>query len=478
MRLRMLLIAAMAAVCGVAWGPQAFAADKGAAGFWQGKLYVQAGLSLRMVVHIAGSGGKFTGTMDSPDQGAKDIPIGKIQFEKGKLTLQVTSVAGTFEGKMNDSGTEIAGTWKQGATELPLTLKRESKAPDTTRPQDPTRPYLYDEEKVTYTNPSASGVTLAGTLTLPKGAGPFPAALLITGSGAQDRDEALLGHRPFLVLSDYLTRRGIAVLRVDDRGTAKSTGDFATATSADFATDVRAGINFLKEHKRIDPARIGLIGHSEGGLIAPKVAAATSDVAYIVMMAGPGVNGEKILLEQAALIVRASGVPESAVAEQTARQKELFAIVRSEPDRAVAQKKMTDIAKREFAKLPEATKKAAGGEGAVVAQVTQLNTPWFRYFLTYEPRAALTKVKCPVLAINGEHDLQVPPKQNLPEIEAALKEGGNLDFTVKELPGLNHLFQTSKTGAPSEYSSISETISPMALKIMGDWIVAHTHAGK
>jgi len=452
----------------------AMAADKGAEGIWQGKLAVNGGISLRLVVHISKTGNGLSGTMDSPDQGAKGIAIQEVLLEGNKLTLKMPELMATYDGVMNDAGNEIDGKFKQAGNELPLKLARNDKLPDTRRPQDPVKPYPFDEEEVTYPNAKASGVTLAGTLTLPKGPGPYAAALLITGSGPQDRDEALLGHRPFLVLSDYLTRRGIAVLRVDDRGIAKSTGSFATATSADFATDVEAGVEFLKKHSRIDPKRIGLIGHSEGGLIAPMVAANSKDIAFIVMMAGPGVNGEQILYEQGSLIVRASGAAEAAVTAQRENQKQLFSIAKSEPDTTAAQKRFDEIAKRQYAKLTDEQKKAAGSESSVAAQISQFNTPWFRYFLTYEPKPTLKRVKCPVLAINGERDLQVPPKQNLPEIESALKEGGNKDFEVKELPGLNHLFQTCTTGAPSEYSSINETISPVALKVMGDWIVAHT----
>ena len=474
MTARLLLAAATAVLCSLVFSPAAVAADRGAAGIWQGKLSVQGGIALRLVVHIAKQGDTLTGTMDSPDQSATGIPIGKIVFEKSKLSMELPAIAGTFEGTMNEACTEIAGTWKQGVTELPLTLTRSDKALDTSRPQDPVKPYPYDEEEVTYANPKATGVTLAGTLTLPRGDGPYAAALLITGSGPQNRNEELLGHRPFLVLADYLTRRGIAVLRVDDRGIAKSTGIFAAATSADFATDVEAGVDFLKKHKKIDPARIGLIGHSEGGLIAPMVAARSSDIAFIVLMAGPGVNGEQILYEQGRLIVSAAGAPEAAIAAQRQQQEQMFDIIKKEPDAAEAEKRLTELAKKAYANLPEDQKKAAGNEASVTAQFRQVNSPWFRYFLTFEPKTVLKQVKCPVLAINGEHDLQVPPKQNLPAIEAALKEGGNKDVTIKELPKLNHLFQTSTTGAPSEYSGISETISPIALKTMGDWIMAHT----
>jgi pimeloyl-ACP methyl ester carboxylesterase len=323
---------------------------------------------------------------------------------------------------------------------------------------------------VVYDNPAA-GNRLAGTLTLPRTAAPHPAVLLITGSGQQDRNEALLGHKPFLVLADYLTRRGIAVLRVDDRGVGGSTGEVAKATSADFATDVRAGVAYLKQRKDIDARRVGLIGHSEGGMIAPMVAAGSKDVAFIVLMAGTGVPGEEILYEQSALILKANGASEAAIARNRAAQEKMYAIAKTEKDDAVAARKVREIL-RQLAASPVTGTAAKGEDAAAEAQVKMILSPWFRYFLAFDPRPTLRKVRCPVLAINGEKDLQVPPKANLPAIRAALKAGGNRDHTEKELPGLNHLFQACKTGSPTEYSQIEETFNPAALQAMGDWIVA------
>ncbi|MDQ1274798.1 MAG: uncharacterized protein QG610_370, partial [Euryarchaeota archaeon] len=329
-----------------------------------------------------------------------------------------------------------------------------------------------------YENKEA-GIRLAGTLTLPQSEGPFPAVILISGSGQQNRDEEILGHRPFLVLSDYLTRRGIAVLRVDDRGVGGSTGDFSQATTEDFARDVLAGIDCLKSREDIDSTRIGLIGHSEGGLIAPIVASSSSDVAFIVMMAGPGITGEEILYLQSDLIFRAEGVDNETIARNNALMKSIYSVIKEEQNDDIAAEKLQKLIMDEVANMSEEEKKNSGYseealEAQVNAQVQNLISPWMRSFLTYDPAPTLMKVTCPVLAINGEKDLQVPPEENLQAIEEALKAGGNRDYTVKELPGLNHLFQTAQTGSPSEYSKINETVSPVALELIGDWISERT----
>jgi pimeloyl-ACP methyl ester carboxylesterase len=379
-----------------------------------------------------------------------------------------------YDGNLSKDGSEISGTFQQAGMSFPLVLKRVDKPVAISRPQEPKRPFPYAEEEVAYENRTAPGVKLAGTLTLPKSDGPFAAVLLITGSGPQDRDEALMGHKPFLVLSDYLTRRGIAVLRVDDRGVGKSTGTFGTATTKDFATDALAGVEYLKTRKEIDPKRIGLIGHSEGGVIAPMVAADSPDVAFIVMMAGTGLPGDEILYLQSALISKANGASNELIATTTQAQKQIFAIAKEETDNTVATKKIREVMEKVRAGLTPEQRQTLGYGSTIDSQITPLLTSWFRYFLAYDPRPALRKVKCPVLAINGENDLQVPPRQNLPAIEQALEDGENPDHQIVKLPGLNHLFQTSKTGSPSEYSKIDETISPAALGVIGDWLVFHS----
>jgi uncharacterized protein len=342
------------------------------------------------------------------------------------------------------------------------------------KPQEPNRPYPYLDEEVIYENKAAK-VTLAGTFTRPKEGSPFAAVLLITGSGKQDRDETMMGHKPFLVLADYLTRKGIAVLRVDDRGAGKSSGDFAASTSADFATDVEAGIAYLKSRPDVDPKRIGLIGHSEGGLIAPMVAARNADVAYIVLLGGQGLTGEEVMVLQGQKLMKIQGATETQLATQKRVQEKLFAIVKAEADPAEREKKLRQTLEAEIEPLKGKDQPMSDAvKQGIAAQLRMLKGPWLRFFLTYDPRVALRKVRCPVLAMVGDKDAQVLPKENLREIEMALKAGGNSDFTIKELPGMNHLFQVCKTGDVMEYATIEETISPLALELIGSWIVAHT----
>jgi uncharacterized protein len=444
------------------------------AGTWAGTLDLGAA-KLRLVVEFAKKeGGGYTGKMDSPDQGAFGLEIDEVTQDKSTVKFTMKKIGGSYSGDVSTDGKEIKGTWKQGPLSLPLVLKPSERASPPKRPQEPKPPFPYKEEEVTYQN-KEGGITIAGTLTLPKQGGPFPAVLLITGSGPQDRNEELLGHKPFLVLADYLTRRGIAVLRVDDRGVGGTTGTPGESTIEDHVGDALAGVAYLKSRKDIDVKKIGLIGHSEGGLVAPAAAVRSSDVAFIALLAGTGVVGEQILYRQGELIALASGASAEAAAKNNAVQKRLFSVLIAEKDNAVAAEKIDAIIKEETEKLTEEQRKALEGlEDVGKAQLKMLYTPWFRHFLTYDPAPALKKVKCPVLAINGEKDLQVDPKQNLPSIEAALKAGGNTDFTLKELPGLNHLFQACKTGALSEYSQIEETFSEAALAVVGDWLAKHT----
>ncbi len=442
-------------------------------GIWQGTLKAAA-VQLRIVFKISqGAEGILTATMDSPDQGVKDIPIDEVIFENGNLRLEIKAAMGVFEGEMRDDGLSIEGEWRQGGQVFPLLLELIDEVVELLRPQEPKKPYPYQEEEVVYENKQAA-VKLAGTLTIPRQEGPFPAVLLISGSGPQDRDETLFGHHPFLVLADYLTRRGIAVLRVDDRGIARSTGDFAQATSEDFASDVLAGVEYLKSRKEIDPEKIGLIGHSEGGMIAPIVAVQSSDVAFIILMAGTGLTGEEILYLQAALIARVAGANDEIIAKNLSLQEQLFTVLKEEPDDTVAEKRLRSIYEDTISERKLSEKEKEIAEANIEAEIKSILSPWFRYFLTYNPSPTLIKVKCPVLAINGEKDLQVPPKENLAAIEEALKAGGNKNYTIKELPGLNHLFQTAQTGSLSEYVTIEETISPTALKMMSDWILEQT----
>lgn len=427
-------------------------------GPWMGTLDTGS-VKLRVVFNIVNTEDGLMGTMDSLDQNLKGLPASSVKRNGAALTIELKSLGGVFEGQISADVGVIDGKWSQGGGTLPLVLKRVKNQAEMElkRPQTPVKPYPYREEEVSYEN-KAQSVTLAATLTLPQGKGPFTAVLLITGSGPQDRDESLLGHQPFLILSDYLTRHGIAVLRADDRGVGKSTGEFSKATTADFATDAEAGVEYLKTRTEVNPQKIGLIGHSEGGVIAPMVAARNKDVGFIVMMAGTGVPGDEVIAAQGEAIEIADGKTPEEAARNAAKERELFRLVETEKDTAVLEKTLKE--------------KLAGvvPEAQVGIQITQIMSPWFRYFLTYDPATALRKLTCPVLALNGSLDKQVLPDQNLPPIRKALEAAGNKHFEVDELPRLNHLFQTAMTGSPSEYVEIEETMSPIALEKMANWI--------
>ena len=435
-------------------------------GDWYGTLKAGA-TELHVVFHLKRNpDGGYTGTLDSPDQGATGIPISEVVTEGQQITVRVATVQGEFVGTLTEDGKTLKGEWKQSGMSFPLELRKDT-APK--RPQEPKPPFPYRTEEVTVINPKAK-VRLTGTLTLPTGKPPFPAVILLTGSGAQNRDEEIFGHKPFLVLADYLTRRGFATLRMDDRGVGGSTGDMSEATTLDFAEDALAAMAYLKSRREIDPKRIGLLGHSEGALVATIAAARSQEVAFIVLLAGTGVPGEQILFRQAELIARKSGVPDNAIERNRLLQGRVFEILRREPDNEKAAKQIAEALVANLARgtLPEAQRQA------LESQARNYTRPWFRVFIDLNPAEYLRKVKCPVLALWGANDLQVDPAQNMPAVEKALKAGGNKRFTLRKLPGLNHLFQKSDTGLPTEYAKIEETFNPDALKLIGDWLQSVT----
>jgi pimeloyl-ACP methyl ester carboxylesterase len=457
---------------------QSPSAQKKMDGIWVGILEVQ-GLKLRAILRITQEPtGALSAKLDVPDQGANDLPIDSVSLQGQTFRFEAKNLGLGYEGTLADNGVEIVGQLKQGPATYPVTFKKTDKAPTLGRPQDPKKPYPYLEEEVSYEN-KIDGVKLTGTLTLPRTGGPFPAVLLITGSGAQDRNETTLGHRPFLVLADHLTRLGIAVLRVDDRGMGGSSIGTLTQTSENYAGDVLAGVEFLKSRKEINPRQIGLAGHSEGGMIAPMAAIRSKDIAFIVLMAGTGMRGDEAILIQNDELLKGQGASNDWI--QLARQLfvAIFAILKGKEDSAAAEKQIRATIAAQTAAMTQTQRK--GMEPLLKVIDTQLQqfylTEWFRFFLRYDPHPVLKKVKVPVLAISGDKDLQVP-KANLDGIAAALKEGGNKDFSVVLLPQMNHLFQTTSTGLPTEYGEIEETFSPVALKAISDWILKHTTQGK
>ena len=433
-------------------------------GSWLGALDVQ-GMKLRLVFNLESSGKGFTSTMDSPDQGAKGIPVTKTLFKNDSIYFEIPNAMIKYAGKLTRENT-IEGVFTQGGFKADLHLEKTDAVPSLSRPQEPKPPFPYLSEEVTFKNTSAN-IALAGTFTKPEGDGPFACVILITGSGPQNRDEELLGHKPFLVIADHLTRNGIAVLRYDDRGVAQSTGDFASATTRDLADDVNSAVAYLKT--RSDVKQIGLIGHSEGGVIAPVVAAENNAVNFIVMLAGTGVNGAEILLLQQELIGRAEGMSEKDLAKNKAANEKINAIILSAKDASDAKKKLEKHLKNKK-NHPANSSEMSDKEFAKYLIDTYTND-WIFYFIRLEPRVALEKVTCPVLAVNGSKDLQVDANQNLPKIKAALEKAGNTDFTIKEYPNLNHLFQESETGAVSEYVKIEQTFSPLVLEDMTKWIL-------
>ncbi|MCE7056844.1 alpha/beta hydrolase [Algoriphagus sp. AGSA1] len=438
-------------------------------GQWHGALRVQS-VQLRLVFNVAQTESGYTATMDSPDQGAFGIPATSASFENNVLKISITNANIIYEGTLGD-GEVITGTFTQGGKPFPMNLSRhEIEKLGSKRPQEPKKPFPYRSEEVIFENKPAE-ILLAGTLTLPEEDGKYPAVVLISGSGHQNRDEELFGHKPFLVLSDYLTRNGIAVLRFDDRGTAASTGDFESATSVDFATDVASAVQYLQSRPEIDKSKIGLIGHSEGGIIAPMVAGDSDDIDFIVMLAGTGIRGDKLLLAQQALIGKASGMSPNQLFENEMISKKAFEIMVKDQSEEELRNGIKAYMTQVFRNIP--VENIPGGmseEEFVTAQVEQLTSPWMQYFIKYDPAPALEKVSCPVLALNGEKDLQVPPKENLEAIKAALEKGGNTNVTTMELPGLNHLFQEAETGLISEYAEIEQTFSPKAMEMILEWI--------
>ena len=428
-------------------------------GKWYGALKV-GGERLRITLDLSRNDSGYGGKLISVDQGNTTLPLRSVTLKGNAFDLKAALGGISYSGTLD--GDRISGTFMQGGRTLPLDLGRtpiEKLA--LRRPQEPKEPYPYISEDVSFAN-ARDGITLAGTFTFPRGGGKFPVVVLITGSGPQNRDEELVGHKPFLVLSDHLTRNGIAVLRYDDRGVGKSTGNFNAATSVDFSYDVEAAVAYLKTRKETDLKKIGLIGHSEGGMIAPMVAARNRDVSYIVLMAGTGVKGRDILELQVELLSKAAGAGDAEAKKEAKQIREISDIITMHGDSAVIMSAFQAYINNAYANLPDSIRKQVS-RPQYAMQYARLNTPWMKYFLTYDPATALEKIKIPVLALNGSRDLQVWAPQNLPAIEKALKKAGNKKYVIRELPGLNHLFQECKTGGSDEYGEIEQTLSPVLL---------------
>ena len=422
---------------------------------------------LRMALHLAANpDGAWGGTIDSIDQGAFGIPIRNLTITQGVVRF------GNFEGMLNADGSEITGRLIQGGAALPIVFRKVARIEGLARPQHPREPYPYNEEEVEFDN-KAAGVRLAGTLTWPKGTGPFAAAILLTGSGPQDRDSSMFGHKPFLVLADDLTRRGFAVLRMDDRGVGKSTGNVAQATFEDLAQDASLALEFLRSRKEIDPKAIGFIGHSEGGYVAPIVGA---HAAFVVLLAGPGVPGDELLYEQGQAVLRAVNAAPNVRERQNQLQHLLFAAVLSEKDQVKLEARLrTAVAEFKAAISTAELAATPGFDQQMEGEIRRMMVPELQSLVRHDPRPYLKALKCPVLAMIGTLDMQVPAKQNLPAIAASLAQSSSNDYAVVSLPNLNHMFQTARTGAIGEFATIEETIAPVALETLATWLKSHFH---
>ena len=434
-------------------------------GLWQSAL-VTHGMRLRFQLHVShDSDRELIAALDSLDQSVSGLPAIHVTEKESVFHFEIPAVAGTFDGKLNAAKNSITGTWSQtGATEQ-IEFKRSDQPFELRRPQNPSKPYPYREEEISFSN-STSGVTLSGTLTLPKGTGPFAAAVLIAGSGPYDRDEALANHKPFLVLSDFLTRKGIAVLRYDKRGIGKSTGSADAATTLDLAGDSEAALAYLRSRKDIDPARIGLIGHSEGAMIAPYIAVHSGNVPWMVLLAAPATKGEDTLLNQSELITRAASLTDEQIFASLTFDREAYDLVRQEKDPAKLIERLKGLVK-------ESGLDIAVPPTALEPQLRMMTTAWFRFFLDYDPLPNLQKIKCPVFALYGQKDLQVPAKVNLPMLQKAFTDAGNAEADVRPLPDLKHLLQHPYSGSPAENASIEETFAPEALQVIADWLLLH-----
>jgi len=446
-------------------------------GSWKGDLPNGTGAKLRVIFNIKQTGNAYTCTFDVPDQKAFGIPCSTV-LTADSITIKVSVIGATFKGKVKSNG--ISGMYAQNNASYPLTLTRQL------RPQTPLPPYSYNSQDVEYDNADKS-MHFGATLTRPKGNGKFPAVIIISGSGPQDRDGTLFGHQLYAVLADHLTKNGIAVLRVDDRGVGKTTTgkEAANATSASFAHDVEAGLNYLETRTDVDIKHLGLIGHSEGGIIAPMVAARRKDVNFMVLWGAPIVGGAVISTEQNADQLRQAfnlGVDPKgkeaidAFTRLHLQELQLFSTVSGVEELNAKSVQIFNTWKA--ALTPDVLKRLMVTDNGLVGQtVTGMygglyNQPWFRNFITYQPVTDLSKVICPVLALGGAKDTQVNSKENLSLINEVLTKSHNKNFKTVELPSLNHLLQTAQTGNLAEYGQIDETISPVALNLMSSWIKA------
>jgi len=445
-------------------------------GDWYGVLSF-SGKKLNTAFHITRSADGFTATMDSPDQGAMGLPMDKVSFKDNHLMIEFTQAKLTYQGTFVPDSNIINGKFEQGGVVLLLNLGRDKtsqKPADPGRPQDP-KSFNYKREEVMFNN-TKGGNQLAGTLTLPATGKVSKIVILISGSGPQNRDEEVLqfNHRPFLVWSDWLTKNGIGVLRYDDRGVGKSTGSFNEATTADFADDAEAAVNYIKSRADLKGLSIGLMGHSEGGMIAPMVASRNKDIKFTVLLAAPGIPVAELMVQQNEDLLRSVGGADSVITVSKRMNAHIYGLIsaNSKLPASELKTKMEATLIQDFKSYPAFIFGGQPIEQFVKGITLPLTQPWMRYFINFSPVDYLLKLKCPTLALNGTLDVQVRASSNLNGIKSALEKGGNKKFEIVSMPGLNHLLQKAVTGLPAEYVKITETVNPAALTKVSTWINA------
>ena len=473
MRLRLRLISIAAVITAgftlTVGGIRAQSPTTGVEGRWGGALTI-LGTELPFSVTFEIPDGNLLATMDIPAQGASDLPLTSVSYEDSRVHFELQAGIGLAVWDGIHEGDVIEGEFTQNGVLGTFRIEREDGAGTVEEPEL----LPYQQEEITFEN---GQFHFEGTLTLPHGPGPFPAVVMITGSGPQDRDEQLVGFRPFRIIADHLTRLEIAVYRYDDRGVGSSTGSVSEATSSDFADDVLAAATRISAHPRIDAARIGLIGHSEGGIVAPIAANRSSAISFAVLLAGTSVTGAEVIYEQAMLIARTASASEDDIAKQTQFQQRMFEALKRGEDLEQFRDEMAADFRQAIATAPPEQRAAISDvdefiETRVNTEIAQIQTPWFRYFLSYDPAVALRKAEIPILALFGELDLQVSPAQNYEPMVEALS--GNDDVTIEVIPGANHLFQAAVTGSPSEYATLDKAFIPGFLEKISDWILART----
>jgi pimeloyl-ACP methyl ester carboxylesterase len=430
-------------------------------GNWSGTLG-----PLALTAHLTDQNGTRTGTLDVPAQNAKDLPL-EVVVQADSVYLRMPVARAVFASRRSADGQTLTGEWRQNGRTAPLSLARVAPGAiaGPRRPQQPQAPFPYKVEEVTFRNAQAQ-VQLAGTYTVPAGKGPFPAVALLTGSGPEDRNSTLFGHQPFAVLADYLTRRGVAVLRFDDRGVGQSGGTLAGTTSLDYAADARAALAWLRARPEVKKNKVGLVGHSQGGTSAIEAAGQPLGPNMLVLLAAPGLPGDELIMQQALALARLQQVDSVQLRYIERAQRQVIDIVEQNPDNTQARTKLLPLLNQGGATDPATLAR-------LDAQINQATSPSYRHLLADRPATTLPKVHCPVLALGGSKDAQVPAAANLAALKKGLQAGGNRDVTTQVMPGLNHLFQTAPTGSPSEYGTIEETFAPATLQLIGDWLLAH-----